>query len=687
MSNGTGPDDLIARDGPVSLAQVIAAATPADPVVYLKARLSSAPDPRRALRECLDDKAFLVAVQQRGLACQADIETLCRTHGAKGHFDKAIRAAERDLRALDVSSRAEQTTSLTYSVIDGRLHVQQGDHAQPLANFDARIVSERIVDDGAEQSRWFEVEGTLSDGRELPRISVEPTAFLSEPWWTIRWGASAIAEPGRLSHEHLRVAIQTLSKPATHITFSHTGWREVEGRWVFLHGGGAIGAEGVDVRLEGAHARYVLPAEHEDPRVSLRVVLKFLGLASSEVAYSLLLAPFRAPLCEVLSVDGTIFVHGPTGSLKSSVAKLGPSHFGQGSSYDPLAASFNDTLASLESTLHRLKDTVVVVDEFVPRSADANDDTRKKAISLLRSIGNGAPRNRMRSDLSTRPSRPPRGLVMMTGEQVPDGESIVARTWLVAFRRDTIDRSVLSELQAEQAHLAHAMAGYLTYLAPRLDVLRDWVPKRHRELQHLFEVQGDHLRASSMAAHLALAADTFAEYAQHIGVFNADQAKRFLEDAHAALKKNMRAQFAETQQENPARQFLRLLGDLVSRNQVRLLGRTEEMPTNGSWPEAIGWRDQGKWLLLPDVSYAVVADFAKRQGQPLVLPQKAMWRALRDLGVLAQHGAEHHTVQRMLCGRRQRVLELREDALEEPESGDVPPAEDQPKPFSRRSSR
>ena len=103
-----------------------------------------------------------------------------------------------------------------YRVIDGAIHHEkptpQGPVAMPLCNFDARIVSEETRDVGAKQTIVISIEGTLQDGTPLPRTEVSAKHYGSMGWITASWGNRAIVNAGRATKDHLRAAIQLLSK-------------------------------------------------------------------------------------------------------------------------------------------------------------------------------------------------------------------------------------------------------------------------------------------------------------------------------------------------------------------------------------------------------------------------------------------------------------------------------------------
>jgi hypothetical protein len=302
----------------------------------------------------------------------------------------------------------------------------------PLCNFTASIVEEVVLDDGAEQRTSLTLEGTLADHRVLPRIDVPATDFDRMSWVTGKWGSGAILNAGGGTRDHVRCALQVLSHNVVRrVVYGHTGWREIAGQWVFLHAGGALGAqgaaEGIETALPHALCRYELPnPPHEhDLAIAVHASLRLLGLGPDRIMMPAHAATFRAALGDS---DFSLHLAGPTGCFKSELAALFGQHYGPGLDARNLPANWSSTANALEAMAYAAKDVVLVVDDFVP-NGHAGDVHRahRDADRLLRGQGNRAGRQRMKADGSPRPTLYPRGLILSTGEDVPRGQSLRAR--------------------------------------------------------------------------------------------------------------------------------------------------------------------------------------------------------------------------------------------------------------------
>src|SRR5262245_55099582 len=119
---------------------------------------------------------------------------------------------------------------------------------------------EILLDDGAEATRAFIIEGKLAEGKALPPCRILASRFAGMSWVTELWGLRAIVNAGNAKRDALREAIQRLSPDTkTRQIFTHTGWREIGGKWVYLSGSMARNDQ-FEVDLGPELARYKLPS-------------------------------------------------------------------------------------------------------------------------------------------------------------------------------------------------------------------------------------------------------------------------------------------------------------------------------------------------------------------------------------------------------------------------------------------
>ena len=190
--------------------------------------------------------------------------------------------------------------------------------------------------------------------------------------------------------------------------------------------------------------------------------------------------------------DLSIWVEGRTGSLKSSLTALFLSHFGD---FDRihLPGAWVSTANQLERRAFLLKDSVFVVDDYAPTGLD-HREMELKASRLLRAQGNLAGRARLNSDLTERAAFYPRGIIISTGEQHPPGQSLLARTLVIELDHEEIDITALTNIQKQAGRLAHAMAGYIRWLAPQMGDMRERLEEAFTAARTTATDGAEHLR-------------------------------------------------------------------------------------------------------------------------------------------------------------------------------------------------
>ena len=506
----------------------------------------------------------------------------------------------------------------------------------PLCNFTAKVTEETARDNGVEVVKTFSIEGRLNDGKTLPRTEVPASQFAGLTWVTGSWGISARISAGTASKDRLREAIQVFSaNAATRTVFTHTGWRKMGAPWLYLHAGGAIGANGqaVDVDLEPPLNRYQLPATLENIVEAVKLSLSLLDAAPYAVTVPLLCIAYLAPLCEILHPDFALWLLGSTGVRKSTLAALFLSHYGNFPDKNALPASWESTENALEKRLFMLKDTLCVIDDYAPK-ADPTAQAKMSRVAqrLVRAQGNLSGRSRMRADTSLRPDYPPRGLTISTGEDLPPGESVMARLLTVEIA-EQIDSARLTPAQDQAHRLPHAMAGYLQWLAPQMDELRERLPAMFKEKRKEARACASHPRTPEIVAYLAVGLEMFLKFAVHVEAVSEEQADRLYSDGWDTLLSVAQAHDRRVRQEDPAEVFLQTLASLLAQNAVHVAPRDTVGEGDGGGVE-IGWMDESYLYLIPDATRAAVARCLRDAGGHFPHSPRMLYKALERKGAL-----------------------------------------------------
>jgi hypothetical protein len=617
---------------------------------------------------------------------------------------------ERKREDKQTKAKAALELNSLYVVDAGRICRTDGEVASPLCNFTAKIVEEVLNDDGENVDMVFAVQGRLCNGQPLPRIEVPAANFAGMAWPTALWGIRASINAGSSNKDHTRAALQELSGNVPRRTvYAHTGFRKIDAAWFYLHAGGALGASGNRADIEvnpgtGNMSLYRLPDPPEGAALAeaVRASLELLFLAplKPEIGALLLATIYRAPLAEVSPVDHAAFLVGYTGARKSEGAALALAHFGDFTARS-FPANWTDTPSSLEVKAHAAKDAVFVVDDFKPHGSKGEiDGLHAKADKLIRGVGNQAGRSRLYADLKQRAAYHARGFVLSTGEDIPRGQSLRARMTVASLSRDPhdprkgdidLDRLTVLQNHARAGTLARAMAGYLRWLTPQIDSLKDTLPDSIRALRDKAAQQGlkGHSRAPADYASLAAGINTVALFAVACGALTPVEAADFERRCSLALWGLLEEQAEHQANQDDVTRFLSLLASALSSGRCHafdLAGTEKGCPTNETGHNAhmlgwaidahgafmpkgprIGWIEGDTVYLDGDATFTAVADYAREQGGNIEVTQRTLFQRIYERGFLARTSTEDGKlrlqVKKRVQGTNPRLYALRLSAL------------------------
>lgn len=531
--------------------------------------------------------------------------------GGKGILQTAIK----DFRArlTETQRDADGEERGRYYIEDGVYHYE----GEPVCNFTAEIKEEIVRDDGIEQEIEYRIVGKHEDGAALDEIPVKAEDFASMKW-TSKWPSKACIAAGKLAADHTRVAIQTLSQPSRRRVYAQTGWREIDGKHVYILPGGGIGPEGhveVECSIEGRYRRPALPTDDGDLLECLVTSLKTLDLAPDRVTVPLL-AMVYLPALRPLVPDGldfTVWLHAQTGSMKSSLAGVMQSHYGD-FSYTNLPGNWDDTVTTLEKHASTHADALWTSDNLVPpKTAGDQRALTSKVNRIVQSIGDGQGRGRQTKDLKDRKRFVPRAGVLSTAETLPPGgnESTYGRLFAVKLTRGEVNVKALTAYQTTlKPKLARALGGYLRWLAGTdWDLHRAGVEQRFRK--HRDELRGKvecHPRLPGNTAKLLEGINALCNYADHVGL-DKGYVDEFYQRCHKALLEGLSDQ-PRAEAATASEQWLQGLQAVLRLGRAVLVkDKKDSLTAYDPSSTPIGWLDGEEVLLDPLISYQEVSRY------------------------------------------------------------------------------
>jgi hypothetical protein len=403
------------------------------------------------------------------------------------------------------------------------------------------------------------------------------------------------------------------------------------------------------------------PPQGDALAAAVHASVRLIDVAPRPVTIPLWLAVWRAPLGRV---DFGLHLLGASGAGKTELTALAQQHYGAGFDRTHLPGNWSSTGNALELLAFQAKDMLVVIDDFCPKGTVYDISAmHKKADGLFRALGNGSSRGRLQHDLSAAPERPPRSLIISSGEDLFQGHSLMARVLLLDVPREGMDWAKLSACQRDAAEglYSQAMAAYLRWLAPRYEAIQQALPDRIRALRQEFSSAAQHQRTPEAIANLLVGLSYFLEFAQEVGALTAAACKDCWDLARIVLEAVAHAQAGHHDEDKPAQRFVDLLRGALTSGKAHIADIGGHAPR--SCPDAFGWRgeairvDPGNnalamstactplgaligWVegddlyLEPESAYGIVQVMARDQQQPFPITKRMLQKSLSEAGTL-----------------------------------------------------
>jgi hypothetical protein len=362
------------------------------------------------------------------------------------------------------------------------------------------------------------------------------------------------------------------------------------------------------------------------------------------------------------------WLQGDSGTGKSLLAKLFVNFYGDYPPQEDGSARFmswSSTPNAIERAGYYFRDALYLVDDFKTATAQ-----HSQVVRLLQAYGDGAARGRLNADATFNRTRPIRGLLLVTGENLIDHEaSAVARTVVLPVgpppRKDFARRDRCLARCGDYRGLTADFVRWLiacrapAELAGRVGKLQGFL---YRDL-------AGQPNDSRVAGNLAVLGVCFAYFARNLGdVWPGWRVgvRRFVQEDLLAWRDDL---MRTVKEQRPIDVFLQILADLVRHERVQLGARGE------GGPPSVGRRAPtcpAAYHVSANLALEAVQRCLREQGRPpLALVPGQIAKQLRAEGKLldregrplAAGGSGAATMPHRIDGRPEHCFLIGEQAL------------------------
>ena len=586
---------------------------------------------------------------------------------------KEVGFAARDLNRMLAAYGGDIVDSdgSEYVYRNGQLIHNAYDKIKSLANYDPRPKAVISVDDGQTIRRDLIIDivmetGTVQDIRIPVESLGNPAVFQA------RLPLTARTNPAQGSMGYVVDCIRSrCERIEQRSIYSHTGMRKVDGQWVYLHGGGALGgADNITTELPPNLSNYRFEKRDDVSEVeAVEAVLKLFDVAPPDISYPMLGFTYLTPLTHFLESEGItpstlLYLRGMTGSFKTSLALVYLAHFREYTGPSSAApTNFHSTANAIEKMAFTLKDSLLLVDDLHPASPREKASMEAVMQRMARAGGDHISRGRLKSNLEEATSYTPRGLIMISGEDLPTGieESGIARLVVLNFENGLISGDALAKSQSEADLLNVAMQNYIRYLISKANELEF----RNRFTHFRKKAAGSkaHLRQASNVAWIMIGLESFTEYAISVGAMTDEEAEAFCQKGFETMMQISEIQTQESMTEKPAVRFLTALDELLSSRQRTLINLEEKFPDYWS-DRCLGYDDRDFIYLLPGASLTAVSEVLRKNNQIMGVGKQRLFGDLASQGYILSEGGRNTVNRRLGSSQPQRYLIIKKAEME-----------------------
>ena len=591
---------------------------------------------------------------------------------SENRLNNGVNNVKENIESKGINSNSLIINKLEFINIDGFINLVDKKDCNyryfTICNFDIEAKKIIIQDNGLFIEKYCIFKCILANNNESKIVKIKYNELNSDKWILNVLGVKYCLFPIDKSYEYLKVYIaQKFEHISVEIEYIHVGWRVINNKFVYLHGGGAIGD--YNINITGDKGKIINVDNGIRKEKALIDSINMLNISDNILkTLPLLLYSHLGVLREVYVQAGfephfTIWVYGLTGSMKTSVSKVFFNIFNRERDY--ISGTFKDTKTAVEIKASEYKDSILLLDDYHPTTLSAEKKAMESLAShVLRIYGDGISKSRSNKNLGKAQEYPPRGLCVITGEDIIGGESSVARFIGIEVCPGDYKSDVLMYYQNNPLIYSTHIYYFIECISQYFNEIVSFIKLKFNSYRNEVLNEFRHKRLSDSYAFLCLTYDILLQYCKSLigkDINNIFYNKNFIKNI---IKEVIRVHEQSTTNQDPAILYLMAIQELILSKKYKVLDKNENKNENGN---IIGYKDDEYYYLIPGLAYNSVIEFWKRQNIEFPVSSDRVNKALDELKII-KTSLEGNTIKRTIKvtinGERKRYLTIHRNSME-----------------------
>lgn len=558
---------------------------------------------------------------------------------------------KKNLRIMNTIFEQKVSNNEGYYIERGELYLYSDEKRIFISNTVVIPISEVEVCSLGQSKKFLQVIGIRDGGINLEPILIKQSDLRNEDWLRKAWGfKTVVSSIEAQAYRHIKRTMDFLMPYIPNIKkYTYVGW-DLDHRDIYLSYRNSIGKFNpghllMDDSLEGMELALMDCTAQEAFDFAVQTML---NVAIPEITYTAISFSLLSLFTSVLSgrqrrPEFLFYLYGDSGSRKTTLSKL---FFNINERYkNRMPINFVATKAAMEEMIPIMKDSVLVYDDFAPSVNKLEHQANcAKLENLIRTYGDSVGRSKMGSDKKI-VSLHPLGLAAITAEKnMIVNESSSARCYLTQLQSKDVDLSILTKAQKNRDKFIMALRNYIAYAANDLEGFIKNFENEFEKNERIFAEKNIkvHPRSIANVAWLKTSFDNFLAYGINEGFIAEEKAKILELNNEKILEKNMLAQQALLQEDNPAQMFMVAISELLANNRVIIapivMRGKKKMVEGVISGNLIGYTDMEYVYLLKNTAYISVKRFYEQQGRLFPATEKSFVEDLFIKGIVKPDG-------------------------------------------------